>query len=217
MNSNNFQHSVLNAPLISVSIVDDHKVIADGLERLINESEIARVTGKAYSVDGCLKLLNDKRPDVLLLDVSMPDGNGIDLCSELKAKYPQMKVLMLTSYGELASITRALDAGADGYVLKNADPEELLEGVSAVASGKRFLCEEADITLQKSRANRIELTRREVELLQLIAQGYTLPQLADKMYLGVNTIRSYRQKLNIKLEAHNTVQLLQIAKELKLL
>jgi DNA-binding NarL/FixJ family response regulator len=147
----------------------------------------------------------------------MPDGSGINLCRDLKTKYPQLKVLMLTSYGELATITRALDAGADGYVLKNADPEELLEGIQAVAAGRRFLCEESCATLQKSDAAPIELSRREIELLQLIAEGYTLPQLADKMCLGVNTIRSYRQKLNIKLEAHNTVQLLQIAKELKLL
>jgi DNA-binding NarL/FixJ family response regulator len=203
--------------MIHVVIVDDHKVIADGLERLINESETARVTGKAYSVAGCRALLKDKQPDVLLLDISMPDGNGIDLCPEIKATYPLIKVLMLTSYGELTTITRALDAGADGYVLKNSELEELLEGICTVASGERFLCEEAHMTLQKNETNPIELTRREIELLQLIAKGYTLSQLADKMYLGINTIRSYRQKLNIKLNAHNTVQLLQNAEALKLL
>ncbi|MDR1526452.1 MAG: response regulator transcription factor [Dysgonamonadaceae bacterium] len=202
--------------MIEVAIVDDHKVIADGLERLINESETARVMGKAYSVAGCRELLKDRQPEVLLLDISMPDGSGIDLCLKIKARYPQVKVLMLTSYGELATITRALEAGANGYVLKNSEPDELLEGICTVASGKRFLCEEATMTLQKNENNPIEFTRREIELLQLIAEGYTLPQLADKMYLGINTIRSYRQKLNIKLGAHNTVQLLKNAKALKL-
>ncbi|WP_459603140.1 response regulator transcription factor [Dysgonomonas reticulitermitis] len=81
-----------------------------------------------------------------------------------------------------------------------------------VASGERFLCENANITLRKNENNPIELTRRELELLQLIAEGYTLPQLADKMFLGINTIRDYRQKLNIKLNTHNTAQLLQNAK-----
>jgi DNA-binding NarL/FixJ family response regulator len=202
--------------MIAVAIADDHKVIADGLERLINESETVRVMGKAYSVAGCRELLKDRQPDVLLLDVSMTDGSGIDLCPKIKAKYPQVKVLMLTSYGELATITRALDAGADGYVLQNSDSQELLEGICTVASGERFLCEEANRTLQKNENSPIELTRREIELLQLIAEGYTLPQLADKMYLGVNTIRGYRQKLNIKLNAHNTVQLLQNARALGL-
>jgi DNA-binding NarL/FixJ family response regulator len=202
--------------MISVAIVDDHKVITDGLERLINESGTARVTGKAYSVAGCLKLLHDGQPEVLLLDISMPDGSGIDLCPKIKAKYPHVRVLMLTSYGELATITRALEAGADGYVLKNSELEEVLEGICTVAAGERFLCGEANMTLKKNENSPIELTRRETELLQLIAEGYTLPQLSDKMYLGINTIRSYRQKLNIKLNAHNTVQLLQNARALRL-
>jgi DNA-binding NarL/FixJ family response regulator len=197
--------------------VDDHRVIADGLERLINESGAARVTGKAYSLAGCRELLKNKPPDVLLLDISMPDGIGIDLCPEIKANYPQVKVLMLTSYGELATITRALEVGANGYVLKNSEPDELLEGICTVASGERFLCEEVTVALRKNEDSPMELTRREIELLQLIAEGYTLPQLADKMYLGINTIRSYRQKLNIKLNAHNTVQLLQNARALKLI
>jgi DNA-binding NarL/FixJ family response regulator len=213
---NHSPFSTLHSPLIKVAIVDDHRIIADGLERLIGESSTTSVIGKAYSVAGCWELLKTKQPDVLLLDISMPDGDGIDLCPKIKAAYPGMKVLMLTSYGELVTITRALDAGADGYVLKNSLPEELLEGIRTVASGERFLCEDVNTTLQKNENNPIELTRRELELLQFIADGYTLPQLADKMFLGINTIRDYRQKLNIKLNAHNTAQLLQNAKDLKL-
>jgi DNA-binding NarL/FixJ family response regulator len=125
-------------------------------------------------------------------------------------------MLMLTSYGELTTITRALDAGADGYVLKNSLLEELLEGIRVVASGKRFLCEEVDVTLQSNENNLLELTRRELELLQLIVAGYTIPELAEKMCLGYHTIRSYRQRLNIKLGARNTAQLVQNAKALNL-
>jgi len=202
--------------MIRVAIVDDHKIIADGLERLINESETVRVVAKAYSVKDCLQLLYTTQPDVLMLDIGLPDGNGIDLCPKIKEKYPQVKVLMLTSYGELAAITRALDAGADGYVLKTSLPEELLDGILTVASGERFLCEEVNLTLRNNEGNSLELTRREMELLQLIAEGYTLPEQAGKMCLGVNTIRGYRQKLNVKLGAHNTVQLLQNARVLKL-
>ena len=203
--------------MINVVIIDDHKVIADGLERLINESEDARVAGKAFSVAGCLELLNNTQPDVLMLDIGLPDGNGIDLCEQIKAKYPQQKVLILTSYGELATINRALDAGADGYILKNSMPEELLEGIHAVASGQRFLCEEVDIILKKNETNTLELTRREKELLLLIVEGYTLPELSDKMCLGYHTIRSYRKNLNIKLNAHNTAQLVQNARALNLI
>jgi len=139
------------------------------------------------------------------------------LCIKIKEKYLQVKILILTSYGELSTIARALDAGADGYIVKNSMPEELLEGICTVASGKRFLCEEVNMTLQKNENNILELTRREMELLQLIVAGYTLPEQADKMCLGYHTVRSYRQKLNIKLGAHNTVQLVQNAKALNLI
>ena len=202
--------------MITVAIVDDHKIIADGLVRLIDESESVRVTGKAHSAVGCWDMLASTQPDVLLLDIGLPDGNGIDLCPKIKQKYSQLKVLMLTSYNELATITRALDAGADGYVLKNSEPEELIEGIHTVVSGERFLCEEVNVTLRNNENNPMELTRREMELLRLIVEGYTLPQLADKMCLGTNTIRGYRQKLNIKLGAHNTVQLVNNAKALNL-
>jgi len=202
--------------MIKVAIVDDHKIVAEGIEEIINKSDVARVIAKSYSAKECWKMLSEVQPDVLLLDIGLPDGNGIDLCPKIKEKYPQLKVIMLTSYGELATITRALDAGADGYVLKNAMPEELLEGIRTVMSGQRFLCEEVNVTLHTNENNMLELTRREMELLQLIAAGYTLPEQADKMCLGLNTIRSYRQKLNIKLDAHNTVQLVQNAKALNL-
>ena len=203
-------------PLTKVAIVDDHKIITDGLSRLIDESEVACVIGKAFSVAGCWKLLADEEPDVLLLDIGLPDGNGLTLSPQIKQKYPQIKILILTSYGELSTIKRALDAGADGYVLKNSMPEELLEGISTVMSGDCFLCEEAGKVLKDNENNKMELTRREIELLQLIVEGYTLHELADKMCLGYQTIRSYRKNLNIKLDAHNTAQLIQNAKNLKL-
>jgi len=124
---------------------------------------------------------------------------------------------MLTSYNELYTINRAIDAGADGYALKNCMSEELLEGVRTVASGKRFMCAEANVTLADNEDNTLELTRREIELLQLIAEGLMLKELADKMCLGTETIRSYRKNLNLKLGAHNTAELLFNAKAMNLL
>jgi len=202
--------------MIKVIIVDDHKLITDGLEKILNESEYIQVIGKMHSATECLKFLLFELPDVLLLDIGLPDKNGIILCSEIKQKYPNVKVLLLTSYGELATITRSLQLGADGYVLKNSMPEELIEGIQVVASGERFLCEEVNVTLKKHKNNPLTLTRRELELLNLIVEGCTLPELAEKMFLGIQTIRSYRKNLNIKLDAHNTAQLIQRAKALKL-
>ena len=202
--------------MIDVAIVDDHKIITDGMERFINDSETARVTGKAYSVTGCRELLKAGQPDVLLLDISLPDGNGIELCPEIKRKYPQVKILMLTSYGELATITHALDAGADGYVLKNSMPEEVLEGIRVVAEGGRFLCDRVNSLMQNYEKYSLEFTRRELEVLRYIKEGLTSAEIGGKLFLGFETIRGYRKDLYVKLNAHSTRELISKAVELGL-
>ena len=205
-----------NSQLINVAVVDDHQIVIDGLEKIITESGIARLTGKSYNVAGCWKMLNSGLPNVLMLDIGLPDGSGMDLCPQIKAKYPTINILMLTGYAEYTIISHVLNNGASGYILKNATPEEIMEGIQTVASGKRFLCEDVDALLKQGDKNKIELTRREYELLQLIAQGYTSAEIADKMFLGYETIRSYRKNLHLKLGAHNTAELTKLAIELKL-
>jgi len=216
METNNSQLSTLNSQLIKVLIVDDHKVVAEGFERLINESGVAQVVGKAYSAAECRELLAQQQADVLLLDISLPDGNGIDLCPQIKAQYPKLKILMLTSYSELSIILRVLEDGASGYILKNAMTEEIIEGIRVVASGKCFLCEEVNILLTSQEAHPIRLTRREQELLRLIVAGHSNCEIANSMCLGYETIKSYRKNLLLKLRVHNTAQLVKIAIEQKL-
>ena len=205
-----------HSPLIRVFIVDDHKVVAEGFEHLINASGVARVIGKTYSATGCMKLLAEQPADVLLLDISLPDGNGIDLCPQIKAQYPNLKILMLTSYSELSIIMRVLEEGASGYILKNAMVEEIIEGIQKVASGERFLCEEVDLLLKEQEIHPVRLTRREEELLRLIVAGHPNNEIAERMCLGYETIKSYRKNLILKLNVHNTAQLVKIAIDQKL-
>ena len=214
---NNSTLSTLNSQLIRVSVVDDHKIVIDGLEKIIAESDSIYLVGKSYNGSGCWKMLQTEQPDVLLLDVGLPDGSGMDLCPLIKQRYPTVNILMLTSYAEYSIISHVLNNGASGYILKNAMPEEIIEGILTVASGKRFLCEEVDVLLKKGDKNRIELTRRERELLRMITEGYTSMEIADKMCLGYETIRSYRKNLHLKLDAHNTADLTKKAIENKLL
>ena len=212
----NFELSTFNFQLIRVAVVDDHKVVAEGFERLINESGVAGVTGKAYSAAGCWELLAGSETDVLLLDVSLSDGNGIDLCPQIKAQYPELKILILTSYSEQYNIRRALDNGASGFILKNATAEEIIEGIRTVASGKRFLCDEVKTLLKRHDDATVRLSRREQELLRLIVAGKTTAVIADTMCLGVETIKSYRKHLMLKLNASNAAELARIAIEEKL-
>jgi DNA-binding NarL/FixJ family response regulator len=216
METNNCQLSIVNSQLIRVAVVDDHQIVIDGLEKIISESGVACLTDKSYNVVGCWKMLEIRQPDVLMLDIGLPDGSGMDLCPIIKVKYPSVNILMLTSYAEYSVISHVLDSGASGYILKNAMPEEIIEGIRMVASGKRFLCEDVNTLLKEGNKNKIELTRRENELLRLITEGYTSTEIADKMFLGYETIRSYRKNLHLKLGAHNTAELTKIAIELKL-
>ena len=212
----NFQLSTFNFQLIRVAIVDDHTVVAEGFERLINESGIAGVIGKAYSVAGCLKMLAQSKVDVLLLDFSLPDGNGIDLFTQIKALYPNLKVLILTSHSELPIIKRALDCGVSGFIMKNATAEEIIEGIRTVASGERFLCKETGRLLQNRNNETTLLSRREQELLRLIVAGKSNIEIADSMNLGYETIKSYRKRLMLKLNVSNAVELVRMVLEGKI-
>ena len=214
---NNASLTTLNTPLIRVSVVDDHKIVIDGMEKIIAESDGIILIGHSFNVAGCWKMLQTEQPDVLLLDVGLPDGSGMDLCPRIKLEYPTVNILMLTSYAEYSIISHVLNNGASGYILKNAMPEEIIEGILTVAAGKRFLCDEVDILLKKGESHRIDLTRRERELLRLITEGYTNMEIADMMCLGYETIRSYRKNLHLKLDAHNTADLTKKALKDKLL
>ncbi|MDD4777616.1 MAG: response regulator transcription factor [Fermentimonas sp.] len=201
--------------MIQVNITDDHKVLVEGLSRIINDSKTARVAATAYSASECRWMLMSRLPDVLLLDINLPDGNGIDLCSEITSKYPKMKILALTSFAELTVIRLMLDAGAFGYILKNAMADEIMLGIQTVASGERFLCDEVDLLLKKQSGLEIILTKKERELLELICEGYTSNEIAERMFLSVETINSYRKNLLFKLNAKNTAAMVRIAIEEK--
>ena len=203
-------------PLIRVAIVDDHKVLLEGLEHIINESNSARIIDSANSIAECRDMMQRCQPDVLMLDVSLPDGNGIDLCPEIQRDYPEVKILMLTTYAESAVISRALENGAHGYILKNSMSEEILEGISVVASGEQFLCDQAKILLKDNSNRQIPLSPRENEILKLIVEGYTIKEISDKLFLGFETVRSYCKYLHLKLDVRNTASLVRKAIEQKL-
>ena len=203
--------------MIQVQIIDDHKMFVEGLEKIINESGIAKVGGKAHTARDGRLMLDGGQADVLLLDVHLPDGNGVDLCSEFLAQYPKLKVLALTSFSEYAVVSRMLNNGALGYVLKNAMSEEILQGIETVSGGEQFICEEVNLLLKKQAKKAIVLTVKELELLRLISDGYINVEIADKMCLGLETINSYRKNLLFKLQARNTAVLVKMAIEQKLI
>ena len=203
--------------MINVHIIDDHRMLVEGLCISINESGIAKVTGISHTLAECRNALTVQSPDVLLLDVNLPDGSGIDFCAEIRKKYPSIKVLVLTTHDEYSVARRVLDNGALGYILKNALSEKVIAGIEAVMNGKTFLCDEIEVLMKKHGEQPVWLTAREQELLRLIVDGYTNQEIADKVFLSVETIKTYRKNLILKLGAKNSMMLVKMAIENKLI
>ena len=203
--------------MIKVVVVDDHKVLTEGLRGLIDESGFATVAGIAHSAAECRLSLGFWKPDVLLLDVGLPDSSGIDFCAEVKEQFPDIKVLALTTHNEYTVVRKMLDNGASGYLVKNAMAEEVLAGIEAVAGGQTFLCHEIDLLMKKPPSNNIWLSQRERELLGLICEGLTNGEIAEQIFLSPETIKGYRKNLLLKLGAKNTAVLVKMAFEQKLI
>ena len=204
--------------MVSLQIVDDHKLVVECLNKLINESGIARVTGVYYDLKSCRLGLEQDLPDVLVLDIALPDGDGVDFCAELKQIYPDLKIIMLTTYKEFSIAKRALYNGALGFILKNSEIEEMLAGIEAVSRGEQFLCEEIDLLLKERKSDDIVwLSNREKEILKYIAEGYTTREIADFIRRNEETVRTHRRTLLIKLDAKNTPVAVKKGIEMKLI
>jgi DNA-binding NarL/FixJ family response regulator len=192
-------------------------MLVEGLCASINESGVAKVAAIANSVGDYRKLLAEGAPDVLLLDINLPDGNGIDFCSEIKQKYPDIKIVMLTMYEKSSIVNRAMSNGASGYILKNSLSEEVIAGIETVMRGELFLCEQIELITRSRYEIPAYLTTRDKDILKLIVNGYSNQEIADELFLGLETIKSYRKVLIRKLNAKNSMILVKIAIEEKLI
>ncbi|MGE5621059.1 MAG: response regulator [archaeon] len=195
----------------TVFIVDDHPVVAEGIRRLIGDSGKAKVLGVAGTGKACLDFLRWEKPEVILLDINLPDISGIELCKIIKEKHKGPKILALTTFNERSCIVNMMNNGADGYLLKNSETEEIIEAITEVCSGNKYLCEDAKTLIEKTPSNDILITSREKQVLKYIADGYTNLEIAEMLFISPLTVDSHRKNLITKLEARNTASLIKIA------
>ncbi|NRF40082.1 response regulator transcription factor [Pedobacter foliorum] len=200
----------------SIFIVDDHYMVIEGIRSLLQHEKNIAWLGHATTAGSCMAFLKGQQPDVILMDISMPDKSGIDLCREVKEKYPSISILGLSTFNQQSFIQKMVDNGALGYLLKNASKEELLEAIEAVNKGQKYFSGEVVETLKLSQ-NTVApiLTRREKEVLALIVDGMTNNEIAEKLFVSVTTISSHRKNLLTKLAAKNTAALVRIATQLR--
>jgi DNA-binding NarL/FixJ family response regulator len=201
----------------SIFIVDDHYMVIEGIRSLLQNEKGIEWTGHAMNAASCLAFLKKQQPDVILMDINLPDKSGIDLCKEVKEKYPSIFIIGLSTFNQQSFIQKMMEHGASGYVLKNATQEELKEAIETVIKGKVFLSEDVSQALRKEETPDIVLTRREKEVLELIADGMTNMEIAQKLFISVTTVDTHRKNLLAKLEARNTASLVRIATQLQLI
>jgi len=191
---------------IRVFLLDDHEVVREGVRHLLETDEDITVVGEAATAAEALELLMAASPDVAVLDVRLPDGNGIEVCREIRSHHPEVACLMLTSYSDDEALAQAVIAGAAGYVLKQIRGNELLAAVRSVAAGHSLIdpgtAQRVREQLRRSHAMSEEvaqLTPREREIIELIADGRTNRQIGAELYLAEKTVKNYVSNLLAKL------------------
>jgi two-component system response regulator NreC len=178
-----------------------------------------KVVGVAHSGKDALEMLKTVTPEVILLDITMPEMSGIELTDAIKKKYPDIKILILSMHSDYNNISDAIDAGADGYVPKDVSSEELVEAIETVSKGKNYFHSTISDEIVKNYANKRQkstnvlpqLTKRELEVLQLFAEGFNNSEIADKLFLSVRTIESHKNHILQKTNMKNSVELIKFA------
>lgn len=207
--------------MIRVFIVDDHPVVIEGIHSLLKHEKDMVWVGQAMNAQSCLGFFINNTADVVLMDISMPGMDGVELCSVMKEKYPGIMILGLSTFNQGLYIKKMMENGASGYILKNSSKEELIKAINAVHEGNIYFSGEVGDALkeyQKSSVNELPvLTPREKEVLELIAEGYTNPQIAEKIFLSPFTVDSHRKNLLAKLGVKNTACLIRLAVENKMI
>jgi two-component system response regulator DevR len=208
--------------MLRVFLVDDHEVVRRGVADLVEEQDDLSVIGQASSVAEALARVPALRPDVVVLDVRLPDGNGVELCRELRSRLPELNCLMLTSFTDEQAMLDAILAGAGGYIIKDIKGMDLVAAIRTVGSGRSLLDNRAAAALMtRLRASAApsgplaELTEQEQVLLRLIGEGLTNRQIAGRMYLAEKTVKNYVSRLLGKLGMERRTQVAVLATQLR--
>jgi len=205
------------ANMATILLADDHLLVAQGIQNLIHQSGVGDVDSIARSIAECDEYLLSNQPDILLLDVGMPDGNALYSVPRWLELYPQMRILIFSTFAEHNVIRWALDVGCHGYVLKDSPSEDFIKGISEVLAGNSYLCPLTKEILRTSpHKHQGQLTPRELEILKLIVEGLPMKQISDRLCLSFETVHGYTKFLRTKLGVNNTASLVRKALEQKL-
>jgi DNA-binding NarL/FixJ family response regulator len=200
---------------IKVIVVDDHELFRQGVVMVINKMDNSKVVGEASDGKAFLRLLNSIKPDIVFMDIRMPEMNGVDATIEAIARYPELKIIALSMFGEEEYLQKMINAGAVGFLLKNSSIDEIERAINTVMEGKNCYSNELlgyftnkYISKKPDDTSKIKLTRRELEVLALVAQGMSNQDIADKLFISKRTVDGHKANLIQKTGSKNIVDLL---------
>ena len=196
---------------IDVNIVDDHAMLAEGLTEALNRSATIHVSRSFTTLAECRVALKERRPDILLLDISMPDGDGIAFCQQVTADFPKVRIVAVTIHDEYSVIRRMLDAGVHGYVLKSAAIDELVTAIERVWRRETYVSPAVEEIIRQAASKAAVLTNPEQHILRYVCEGLSNPEIAKRMNLSSETVKWYRKRLLAKFGVKNTARLVALA------
>jgi len=213
-------HSTLNRPMKSkVLLVDDHPIVRQGLLQLINASPDLAVCGEASTAREALDLLEVTTPDIVIVDISLEDRNGVELIKDIKSQHPQLPCVALSMYDEAMYALRVLRAGGRGYIMKHERPKVVVDAIRQVLAGHVYLSEEFSTRLLDEFVGPSAtkpsiprgLTDRELEVVTLLGRGYGTREIAQKLLLSVKTVEAHRERIKKKMKLKNSAELVRYA------
>jgi DNA-binding NarL/FixJ family response regulator len=203
---------------INLAIIDDHEVVINGLKGMLSNYGQLHISFTSTNGKSLIDHLAIQQPDVILMDIQMPDINGIDLCKQVLKQHPGTRVIAFSSFDDSNYVKQVLRSGAKGYLLKNADKETIVQAIEKVFEGEEYIDEtikkillQESITGQRRSIFEIPLTKREQEILKLIAEGKSNQEIADQLFISLRTVETHRLNINQKLNVKNTAGLVKEA------
>jgi len=213
--------------MIRIFIVDDHPLVIEGISTMLKDVGYITIAGQAKTANEALQVLGQQDAcaiDIVFIDINLPDIDGLRLCESIRASNQKIKIIGLTYVNEAGIITQLIKKGANGYLLKTMEREELIEAINQVLDGNVFLSRQANEkilqqlkTYELSDSNVPTLTRREKEILKLLSDGFTSHEIANRLFLSSYTIDTHRKNMLQKFNVHNTQALLKAVNEFKIL
>uniref|UniRef100_UPI00404AA160 response regulator transcription factor n=1 Tax=Fulvivirga sp. TaxID=1931237 RepID=UPI00404AA160 len=203
--------------MIKIILADDHAIVIDGLKAIIkSESDIVAI-GEASDGVKVLELIAvGEMPDVVILDINMPNMDGLTCARAIKREYPKIKIIVLTMYSQKSFIDEILHIGIDGCLLKNNSGEELVSAIRRVASGNSYFDQIKTFIVETEEISGFKLSSREIEIIKLIIKGFTSNEIAEKLFIAESTVKTHRKNILGKTNLHNGTQLTQFAIENKI-